>query len=571
MKKTEVITRGKGLRVINTDPLEDRPAPSHGPKTLSSPIFEQLKIKGIAPVNLAPEDVSISESQEVPRFRPIFGVANHFTEFVHSVAPVDLMETPEFLIAAASLTREQLVGLFNDSYGDVAELNALLEAVPKLQAFFIRRPPSSDAQKRSWAKVAQDGFEKLRAEGMTREQIADHIGMSMHDFTALENGEFAPSLEEFRNIATLPGFEKTHLSIGIPYFSTVLVKFLKSRNWRYSVLASQTRIPVNRIHELLRGAQPNQSEVKRLRIMIPDLPSWREKEKDDPSSSLVDLVSPPSSTEKEEMLSIPEAVRTIEEGIEDTSIPEARKQVAETLADPERLQEILDIAPGQEENVIRVLQEFSEPRSVDNHDHLLEEKPKSVPPPVPSQPVPLASDYPTLTEEEKARVVMFEDALLRLCGPDPLKRQELFPDDISTSGGRWQLEFIKKLLHAHVITKIGAAFNTKYSGDKERVESLLGDPEWLLKLTFPIALHRVVPSDLLEEGSDSMTETDPLEGGLSDADILRVLPQYYEVLTYQHERITAIEQALNKTNAKLDAILAHLGVPPVKEDDDNSR
>ncbi len=49
MKKTEVITLGKGRRVIDTDggPLDNRPAPApKPPKVLSSPIFEQLKKKG---------------------------------------------------------------------------------------------------------------------------------------------------------------------------------------------------------------------------------------------------------------------------------------------------------------------------------------------------------------------------------------------------------------------------------------------------------------------------------------------------------------------------------------------
>ncbi len=523
-------------------------------------------LESSSPVNLDTLDVSIGESPEVRHYRSILGVANHFTDHIHSVAPAEWMADPELLLKKTGLTKQQLVGVLNDEFGSMDELYALIDVLPKLNDFFGRRPAHSIYQKKSWEAGAQF-FSHLRAEGMTREQQAAHIGMTIEDFDAFEKGEFSPSLDEFRRVVTLPGLEDSHLGIGIPHVSHILDQFLERQKWKYNQLASQVRIPVGRIYSMLRGSQPTPEEFKKLRALIPNLPTWRAgrprknvqekpESKPTPEPEVAEEVAAEEPEEPEE----PKETPTLSEAV---TMPEARVRAAELLADEGRLKELLadpDLA-GKEEEALRALRAIADPKSE-------EPKPKSIPPPSPSQKVPSASDYLTLTEEERARIIMFEDALLRLCNPEPLKRNELFPDDPSSAGKHWQLDFIHKLVHAGVISRDGERFNARYVGNKDRVEALLSDAEWLLRLTYPAVLHRPIPS---EEVDDVVHDPEKIEDIPTGTDILRVLPQYYEVLTYQHERIGAVEKLLGTVNAKLDAILAHLGIPlPTKEPNDVS-
>jgi hypothetical protein len=207
------------------------------------------------------------------------------------------------------------------------------------------------------------------------------------------------------------------------------------------------------------------------------------------------------------------------------------------------------------------------------------------------QPEPTsAADVYELKDQEAEQIRAVEAALRRLLqeaeGFDitneeeisawSLSRHDLFPDD--PDGVRWQRDAIKKLCNAQVVAKIGERSETRYAARAE-LRTLFGSHEWLMRLLMPAALNRyAVTQALRETGAHVAQEAapqSPVSSVVSEdaavsselkemlKEVGRLLPEFFEVLKYQHDRIESMEKEMKQmraVNAKLDAVIAALGV-----------
>jgi len=452
--------------------------------------------------------LSEKERPEVIKPRPLLGVSNQFTEFVvtcmHEAGmpyPVDQHE----IVARTGLTGPQLVAVLRDQIGSMDHLYALLRALPKVREYFGRRPAVDEPMRRRW-ECSSAFAEHREREGITVEQQAALIGMTPEDLERLGRGEFSPSIDEYERIVKIPDFSGWSLMVGVPSFTSAVRAFMVKSKWKHRQLASQARIPSDRLTAILNGSRPNQGEFDRLSILIPSLPRW-------PDSKA-----------------------------SGSSVPEPASHSPE---------------PGP-----------SEPAPAPELPEPTPELPG--PAPVPGL-TPAAHDHPALTDVERARVQLAEDALLRLSSDGPHRRADLFPgESYDPSPHSWQPAFLQKLHGADVVVRTGERNHTRYRGIKERVDALLGDTDWLLRLVAPAALSRTAPGPSLPVDPD---EAESVGGsvhpgqapGVAEeflAEAQRLLPDFFRILQYQHDRISSMEAALSAVNLKLDSVLAHLKGDP---------
>ena len=458
--------------------------------------------------------------------RPLLGVSNQFTEFVvacmHEAGmpyPVDQHE----LVAKTGLTAPQLVGVLTDQIGSMDHLYALFRALPGVRDYFGRRPAVNESMRKKWET---SGFALHRErEGTTREQQAAFIGMTTEDLERLERGEFSPSVDEYERIVRIQEFKDSSLMIGIPTLAGALQAFMIKSKWRQRQLASQARMPVDRVGAVMSGGMPTHGEFKRLSVLIPSLPPWR-----GPNGFLEARAGTPAPAPAPAPDPVP---------------------VPAPVLDLDPLPIVLSetVGPGWSEPVARVL---------------------------------AAHDHPSLSDDERTRVLLAEDALLRLSSDDLHKRIDLFPgESYDPSPHSWQPAFMQKLLGAGVVTRVGERSQTRYRGVRERVDALLGDTDWLLRLVVPAALSRTVPEAAVEGPHEKSSEDvvmpefpdepkfghdgDPSVAAefLSEAqrllpDFFKILQYQHEILQYQHDKIGALESTLSSVNSKLDSVLAHL-------------
>jgi hypothetical protein len=356
-------------------------------------------------------------------------------------------------------------------------------------------------------------------------------------------------MDELDLIRKIPEFSKARIYIGIPFTGPAVRDQMRRMKWGYNRLSSQTRIPAKRIYEIIEGFEPTAEEFKKLRMLMPEIPSWRP-----PNSKHKPSVTPKESELVVQVESLPPPSPPVE-------------VVSEKIAEDELRISLLKYSISHPE-------EKSLPK--------LPEPSKPVPPPTPR--TPIASDYPTLTDAERIRVQEVEDAILKLCERNAAgnlktyKRIELFPNDIK--GDQWPSDFLRKLQSVKVIIRIGATFHSKYQGVPERIDKLLGDAEWLLRLTAPLALRRTPPapeSDPESEEAEQETGTDfseaPVDLGINSdvaSETLRLVSGYYEVLAAQRDSIVSFQEEMKSVNAKLNAIMEHLGIQMSRGPDDPS-
>lgn len=544
-KKTVVITRGAGSREIDmleshaTQAARDalaRRSSAHLPLVTS--ILDSIKSKGPVPGFLGDRRAREVPAQEMGRYRSLLGVSNQFTEFVVSAMLKAGMRYPdgqEALAVEAGLDEEELVDLLGDRLRSMKHLYALIEALPEVRSYFGRRAAYDAAMAKGWDS-SEDFARHREREGLSREEQAAGLGMTEEDLASLERGEFSPSIDEYERIVKIPEFSRRQLAVGIPEVSSVVRMFAKRNRWRHNKLASQVRIPINRLFDIMDGKAPNADEVRRLRNLMPDLPSWREVKKTE-SAPRARTAPPPSAAPAEPEPSPQQTTEAQLESDEDESEPD----------DP--------VHPAAESaNVFEGSLGDSVPISL----------------PAPSARTPIASEYPTLEPHEKVRIEHAEYALVRLCSDVSYKRPELFPDD--ADGERWQLDFLRRLQALNVVRREGERNFTRYVGVRDRAEALLGDPLWLLRLLVPAALARVVVQDRPAEGPSEAPGAVPAD---VMSEVARLLPQYYEVLSWQHQRIQALEEHVASVNDKLGAIMTHLGVSvpetnPAEEEDESN-
>ena len=201
--------------------------------------------------------------------------------------------------------------------------------------------------------------------------------------------------------------------------------------------------------------------------------------------------------------------------------------------------------------------------------------------PPPSTPAkPLASEHPSLTDSERVRLQLLEDVLLRLADDQPYRRADLFPGEFSSSDVRWQQKALQTLADAGILHKHGDRRFTRYHGIQEKVHAILDDSEWLLRLIVPDLYARLDNGELeaeLQESPDSLEsesvsvddasypdESFPSRAPVAAAspellsEVERLLPKFFAILEYQHERISSLEENLKSVNVKMDEMLSLL-------------
>lgn len=178
-----------------------------------------------------------------------------------------------------------------------------------------------------------------------------------------------------------------------------------------------------------------------------------------------------------------------------------------------------------------------------------------------------------LVREAGSRDLSIEEEA-RACS---LSRYELFPD-AQVEDERWQREALKKFVHAGVVVRFGERSDTRYSA-REELRERVGDHGWLMRLLMPAALNRYAVTQALRETGVHTAASEPpqpsasatvlvdTESGEELKDLMkevgRLLPEFFEVLKYQHDRIESMEKEMKlmrAVNAKLDAVIAALGV-----------
>lgn len=186
-------------------------------------------------------------------------------------------------------------------------------------------------------------------------------------------------------------------------------------------------------------------------------------------------------------------------------------------------------------------------------------------------PKPLASDHPMLTPLERRRVQAVEDILLQVSGVKWYRSAEF----IQTGDGinrEWKFQILRNLVDVGVLERKGERRNTIYRGVPARINELLDDTEWLLRMVAPKAVTRAsVVTDIqsdAENEEEGIVLNEELQSALLEiqveepkaeqsseekllTDAIARMHQLYEVLEYHHERLNTLE-------SKMDEILQHL-------------
>jgi len=428
--------------------------------------------------------------------------------------------TPEGLLSASGLDKSEFIHVLNGDHVHAPNLYALIDSLPGLNDFFESFNPNTAPDpyiKEKWREYASELRDLREAAGESQAEQAIRLGISENELKFIEEGDTSPSILLFRKIMEeYPGFSTTHINMSLPTLWQKIVDFVTKNKWHINTLSSKARISEKRLRLIINGSEPKTDEMKRLKILIPNLPSWK--------------------PEKQLIQNTPVKSREQSQNTFEFSLPEIS---SDNFLDEEK--SVFSNKPDTDDVTTQVI--------------------------IPDEPSEKTDFFKFLTEEERRRVSMCEDALLRLGSNDQenWRRRELFPDD-TRSGKHWIYDFLEKIVASEVVERHGDNRHTRYIGIKDRVDKLISDPEWLMKLIVPSALSRVgMEEDVPEEKNVESVIPEQVTTPVQSSDGVfgsEAIFQYYQILSFQHDKIEKIEKSIGEINHKLDEILTAIKGKP---------
>lgn len=184
------------------------------------------------------------------------------------------------------------------------------------------------------------------------------------------------------------------------------------------------------------------------------------------------------------------------------------------------------------------------------------EQAEPVPPPPKSEPKPLASDYKYLTDTERQRIQLVEEALIRFTYNEWYERTDLFPGDFSPSEAEWQRKTLALMVDAGVIQRKGERRGTRYHGIADQASNLYEDSQWLLKLVMPSVLGRGdAEDDEIPESEDDLADEEASADSINPEPTFDPVEAILKSLESQVSYMAELDSRVSVLDAKLDEIL----------------